>query len=546
MRHLKAIFRHLMAVVAGVGQAGALADPAGQAHGWLQVLSLAVLCSLLLRVSFVRNLQTLNPLEKFMQGAIAGWWFATGWLCATFWWLYISMHTYGGMPGGLAALAVVALAGALAIYYALACGLWVLLMHNLPTHKLWGWGSLAFAALWTLAELMRGQWLTGFPWGAVGYAHVDSWLSGYAPWVGVYGVGALAACLAMAFSATLANWREGVSNKRRFMDRANSLLPVASLSLLMALPWTWTFFQGDWTRSAGTAQVRLLQGNIAQDEKFIPGRGIEDALRWYGQELQDNTTSLVVAPETAIPLLPYRLPAGYWAQLTQRYATNKTQLALVGLPMGSFQTGYSNSVVSLGPAEMHPYRYDKHHLVPFGEFIPPMFQWFLRLMDIPLGDFQRGNLRQPALLWQNQRLAPNICYEDLFGEELAAQFVGSASQAGPNEVAPTVLVNLSNIGWFGNTIAIDQHLNISRMRTLELQRPMLRATNTGATAIIDHQGHVVAQLPRHTRGALIGQFEGRTGLTPYAWWAGHWGLMPLWGLCVWVLAWVLWRRLRNR
>lgn len=546
MRYLKPVFRHLLAVVAGIGQAVALADHSGQAHGWLQGLSLAILCCLLLRVSLAAEHRAVNPFTKFRQGAVAGWWFATGWLCATFWWLYISMHTYGGMPGGLAALAVLTLAGALALYYALACGFWAWLMHKTPRHKLLWSGSLAFAALWTLAELMRGQWLTGFPWGAVGYAHVDGWLSGYAPWMGVYGVGALAAGLAMAFGITLVNWREGASTGMRFMGGATWLLPAASWGFLLVLPWSWTQFQGDWTRSVGSAQVRLLQGNIAQDEKFIPGRGIEDALSWYGQQLQDNTASLVVAPETAIPLLPYRLPAGYWAQLTQRYAANKTQLALVGLPLGSFQAGYSNSVVSLGPAGMPLYRYDKHHLVPFGEFIPPMFQWFLRLMDIPLGDFQRGALRQPVLLWQNQRLASNICYEDLFGEELAAQFVGLASQSGQNEVAPTALVNLSNIGWFGNTVAIDQHLNISRMRSLELQRPMLRATNTGATAIIDHQGHVVAQLPRHTRGALTGQFEGRDGLTPYAWWAGHWGLRPLWALCVLVLTWMLWRRLRNR
>ena len=150
-------------------------------------------------------------------------------------------------------------------------------------------------------------------------------------------------------------------------------------------------------------------------------------------------------------------------------------------------------------------------------------------MHIPLGDFSRGALAQPAWAWAGQRVAANICYEDLFGEELAASFRDPAQ-------APTVLVNLSNIAWFGDTVAIDQHLQISRLRALELGRPMLRATNTGATAAIDHRGVVTHALPRLTRGHLAAEVEGRTGLTPYARWAGRWGLWPVWGLCLAVVA----------
>jgi apolipoprotein N-acyltransferase len=173
-------------------------------------------------------------------------------------------------------------------------------------------------------------------------------------------------------------------------------------------------------------------------------------------------------------------------------------------------------------------------LVPFGEFIPPGFGWFVRMMNIPLGDFRSGDWAQPSVSWQGQRLALNICYEDLFGEELALRFK-------PSEPAPTALVNVSNIAWFGDTLAVDQHLNISRMRAMELGRPMLRATNTGATAIIDHQGRVTAQLPRFTRGSLVGQFEGREGLTPYARWVSVAGLWPLWALCCVVVG-LAWRR----
>jgi apolipoprotein N-acyltransferase len=133
-------------------------------------------------------------------------------------------------------------------------------------------------------------------------------------------------------------------------------------------------------------------------------------------------------------------------------------------------------------------------------------------------------LVQPSWQHAGQRLLPNICYEDLFGEELAASFADPAS-------APTVLVNLSNIAWFGDTSAIDQHLQISRLRAMELGRPMLRATNTGATAVIDHRGVVTHQLPRLTRARLEATVQGRSGLTPFAQWASAWGLWPVWILC---------------
>jgi apolipoprotein N-acyltransferase len=295
------------------------------------------------------------------------------------------------------------------------------------------------------------------------------------------------------------------------------------------------------TPAAGTQptrqlQVALLQGNIPQDEKFEEGTGVPLALEWYGRMLADTPAQLVVAPETAIPLLPQQLPDGYLDELRASFATGD-RAALVGIPLGNLEAGYTNSVMGLKPGDSS-YRYHKHHLVPFGEFIPPLFKWFTRLMNIPLGDFNRGGLGQPSFAWQGERLAPNICYEDLFGEELATRFRDPAT-------APTIFVNLSNIGWFGNTVAIDQHLQISRMRALEFARPMIRATNTGATAIIDRFGRVTQALPRYTRGVLRGAVEGGSGLTPFARWASQFGLLPLWILAAAaaVTAWLP-RRLR--
>jgi apolipoprotein N-acyltransferase len=211
-------------------------------------------------------------------------------------------------------------------------------------------------------------------------------------------------------------------------------------------------------------------------------------------------------------------------------------MALLGLPLGGAGAGYSNSAVAIGPnnepskladAASHNwlYRYDKQHLVPFGEFVPPFFQWFVRMMNMPLGDFGHDRPAPTVLSWQGQRLLPQICYEDLFGEEVAQYFSNAAE-------APTVLVNMSNLAWFGDSTALPQHLAISRIRALEFQRPVIRATNTGATAWVDHKAQLRAALPAFTRGALVLEFEGRQGLTPYAQWTARWGLAPLWILCV--------------
>ena len=429
--------------------------------------------------------------------------FATVALSATFWWLFVAMHTYGGLPAVLAVLAVVALAAALGLYYAAACALWWRLAPKNPRMA-----ALAFAALWTVAELARGTWLTGFGWGAGGYAHVQGPLAFYIPWLGVYGVGALAAWAAMV----LAQGRNGP----RWQWAALAVLVLVSV----AMP------QGPerFSRSHGALTVTVLQGNIAQNEKFEARTGIVQSLEWYRQTLLNAKTQLVVAPETAIPVLPQQLPAQYWNDLRAHFQRNG-QAALVGIPLGDNRLGYTNSVVGFLPESPKVARYDKHHLVPFGEFIPPLFRWFTNLMHIPLGDFNRGAVAQTPFAFAGQRLAPHICYEDLFGEELAQRFTEPTA-------SPTVFVNLSNIGWFGDTVAIDQHLNIARMRAMEFERPFVRATNTGATVVIDHHGQVTYAAARLTQAVLVGEVNGREGLTPYAWWASRFGLWPLWLICL--------------
>ena len=539
------MWRLALSVAAGVVHGFSMAWPAsvlgsglgvaGVSSGFLQCASLGVLAALLLS-------RANQEVHAWRQGALLSALFACSAMVATWGWLYVSMHRYGGLPPWLSALAVLLLAAALSLYFAAAGAVWVALFRRwmlsahlndgrlndrrsaMPEFKRALAGLLLFAALWTLAELCRGQLFTGFPWGAGGYAHLESSLAGYAPWIGVYGIGFLAACLAMGVPLLVSGLMAG-------RTRAWQMLSVGVLMVAVLVPLGLQQAAPEFTQAAGKLKVRLLQGNIPQDEKFIPGQGVQQALSWYAEQLLANSEPLVVTPETAIPVLPQQLSPAYWQVLKDKYAPpNATaqlpvtpQAALVGIPMGGPGVGYSNSVLTLGPADLN-YRYDKHHLVPFGEYVPPFFQWFVRLMNMPLGDFAQDRPPSSVLKWQGQRLLPQICYEDLFGEEVARYF------AKPED-APTVLVNMSNLAWFGDTTALAQHVAISRMRALEFQRPIIRATNTGLTGWVDAQGTVRESLPPFTRGALVIEFEGRSGLTPYAQWTSRWGLAPLWWLC---------------
>lgn len=513
----------LVLLFAGVLQALALAWPfeggiKGDPMGWLQFVGLVVLAAVVDRSHSAR------------QAAWQGWWFAWSWLLVSTWWLFISLHVYGGMHEVLAALAVMLLNAGVALYYALACFVYRWLCRDELSVP---WRALLFAGVWLLAELVRGNLFTGFPWGAIGYAHVEGWARHWAPWVGVYGV-----CALLAFTAM---W-VGAKRQDRFSKPMGRMQSAWVFGAVGALTYAWVAspsqFEDAQTHVRLTAPVRvsLVQGNVPQDLKF--GDGALQSLRDYREALMGSASDLTVLPETALTLMPDQLPPGYWEPLVDRFAKGQ-QAALIGLPLtkDSVTSGerlYTNSAMALLP-QRASYRYDKQHLVPFGEFVPPFFRWFMTLWNVPLGDFGRGETTQPVLSFAGQRIAPNICFEDLFGEEIARNFADEDN-------APTLMVNMSNIAWFGNTVAIDQHLHISRMRAIEMNRPMLRATNTGATAIINAQGVVTHRLPSAVKATLTAEVRGVEGaITPYAQWVSAYGLWPLWLLglaCVMSAGWV--------
>ncbi len=515
----------MSAILFGMLHGWSVASPwSGNAVWWWQLVAMAWLVGKMMRAE--------SPRAAFKTAA----WFSLAWFCSSMWWLYISMHNYGGLPAPLAALAVVALSALLGSFYAVS----VLAFASLRSENNYAninkpfQDALLFAALWLLAELLRATVMTGLPWSASGYAHIDGPLASTAPSIGVYGISALAAFLAALFVLTRSCMLK-VGIVVLLCIKASLMPDLQAKPDKASQPSTLTGQTG--------VTVRLLQGNIPQNEKFDAKTGVITALAWYQEQLlaaQKESVDLVVAPETAIPLLPHQLPPGYWPSIFDAFTKNANSAALIGIPLGSESEGYTNSVLGLS-SNAAPYRYDKQHLVPFGEFIPPLFRWFTDLMNIPLGDFNRGGLAQHSFAHKGERFAVNICYEDLFGEELAQRFANPAT-------APTVFVNISNMGWFGSGMAIDQHLNISRMRAIEFNRPVIRATNTGATAIIDHKGVVTHSLARVTRGALDARVVGQTEMATYAKWTSQYGLQPLWVLAFGLiaLAFLSNRRVKNR
>ena len=478
----------------------------GALHAWALTPWVASLwpplTALLQSCGLILLLVSLTGPVSSLRAALMGWVYGTAWLIGGTGWTYVSLHRYGELPAWLSAVAVLGLSAFLSVYLGWAAWCWA----RWRTGKIWP-DALAWAGLWMLAEVARALIFTGFPWAASGYGLVDVVWAQVAPWLGVYGIGGL---WAFSLAVLVLSWRQ-------------PWFGALALGVFASLVWQPRGNFVAFTQAFGSnLSVTLIQGNVPQDEKFVPELQLP-MLLWYTKQLQAASTDLVVAPETAIPLLPSQLPEGYWDGLRDVYR-QAGRHALVGVPLGSFEDGYTNSVAGLSTRAFESsngfYRYDKHHLVPFGEFIPFGFHWFVAMMNMPLGDFSRGPLVAPSFEVKGQRVAPTVCYEDLYGEEIAARFVNPVQ-------APTMLANVSNLAWFGEDVAIAQHLQIARMRSKEFQIPTVRATNTGATVVIDHAGSVVSHLAPNRRGVLTASVQGMTGVTPYAWWAGRFGLWPL-------------------
>jgi apolipoprotein N-acyltransferase len=411
------------------------------------------------------------------QGLFTGLAFGLGFFLVGVSWVYVSLSVFGGMPWWLAGPAAFLFCTVMALFPALAGWLFKRFSPEAFLRR-----ALLFAALIAAVDWLRGWIFTGFPWLALGYSQAPpSPLAGFAPILGVHGLSLLVALA----GALLLRWRVGIA--------CLVALTLAGFALR----------QVEWTEVDGEPlSVALIQGNVPQEMKFRP-ESFARTLNLYRELIGRHPAQLTLLPETALPAFIDQLPPDYLEELRALAARRGGDLVLGTLTRDGER--YFNSAASLGASP--PQHYSKSHLVPFGEFIPPGFAWFMAYANIPMSSFARGPAGQPPLAVGGRTVAVNICYEDVFGEEI----IGALPAAG-------ILANLSNTAWFGDSLAQPQHLQIARMRAAETGRPMLRATNTGMTAIIAADGSVQAALPPFTTGVLEGEVTARRGLTPYVRW----------------------------
>ena len=471
----------------------------------LPLITLAALAVLLLRAGSTRS------------AVATGFSFGLGLLVTGTSWVYVSLHDYGGMPMPIAALSTLVFCAIYATCPAIASGL----LYRLRTPaglKL----VLLFPALWALSDWARGWLFTGFPWLALGYSQAPGGpLGGYAPVLGVYGVSLVTAmtagCIALIYRR-VANAIE-THRKETGQRHTHAATPVRRAlaagggpAVLAAVILGSGIALGtvEWTRAfgEGPVPVTLVQGNIPQEMKWRPEKARETLIR-YLDLARASTSRLIVLPETALPMFDINLPAGYLDALGD-HARSVGGDILTGIPEYAGTGEFYNSVISRGTSPPQTYR--KVHLVPFGDYFPLRWAlgWFMSMLDIPMSDFSRGNVNQRPLAVAGQKVAINICYEDVFGEEIIRQLPEA-----------TILANFTNDAWWGRSLASRQHLQISQMRAMETGRSMLRATNTGVTAVIDHRGRVRDIAPEFETTVIDTQVWGRSGTTPYIRWGNY-------------------------
>jgi len=466
------------------GAAGAVVvlgfAPFGQ--GWLVPLALAALFHLWRQA---------DP----AQAARLGWAFGCGLYGFGLFWLRHSMIVYGGMPMLLAALLSLLFAAALALLPALAG--WLVGRGLAAGRQPWRLLLLAPAA-WTAGEWLRGWILSGFPWLQLGYSQIDLPLVGFAPVLGVLGVTWLTALSAVTLVFGRSRWI--------------LLLPVLWLA-------GWVLSQQQWSEPGSRElRVALVQGNVAQGVKWRPETLRQSLERYLKHTLAHPEAELVIWPETAVTAFADQLQTQYLDPLQQKLQQRGQQLVL-GIPMRDGEGGYFNAMLAIGAGEGG--HYYKRHLVPFGEYVPlrPLLAPLVAMLAIPLDDFSVGDLSQaPVLHLAGVPVGISICYEDLFGEEIRLALPEAQ-----------LLLNASNDAWFGESLAPHQHLEIARMRAVETARPLLRATNTGISAVIGERGEVMATSAQFAEQVLSAEVQPHSGLTPYVRF-GAWPSLILLGL----------------
>ncbi|MFO1371161.1 MAG: apolipoprotein N-acyltransferase [Candidatus Competibacteraceae bacterium] len=410
-------------------------------------------------------------------------------------WIYISLHDYGNAPAPFAALATFLVVLLMALYPTVAG--WVVTRWGPPPGPA-RW-LLVIPALWTLLDWCRSWLFSGFPWLALGYSQTDAPLGDLAPYLGIFGVGWMVLVSA------------GLLRTLRYARHWRARLGWTGLLAALWLS-AWGLGRIQWVEPAGAPlRIAIVQGNIAQEQKWRPSTLDETLHRYVQLSLPEHGhQDVIIWPETAIPLL-YDEVQPFITALSEKARQDGVDY-LIGIPTGSRDTQiFHNSIISIGRT---PGFYHKRRLLVFGEYLPlrTLFMFFRDWVTIPMADFTPGDRDQPLLRTAGQPVGVSICFEAVFGSEIRLALPEA-----------TWLVNVSNDAWFKDSTAPHQHLQIARMRALEVGRYMARATNTGISAIIDNHGRIITHGAQFQAEVIRGEVQPLRGLTPYA----RFGDMPV-------------------
>jgi len=429
--------------------------------------------------------------------------FAFGWFASGISWVHVSIDQFGGLPLAISIGLMLLLSLYLAIFPAFSAYLAARFSKG-KVLNLW-----LLPSFWLLGEYLRAMVLTGFPWLSLGYSQIDSPLSVYAPVIGEVGITALVLLINVFFVYIITTIKQ---------HQASKLIP--SITLLILLTGIGAFFsQINWVKLTDkTVKVALIQGNIPQAIKWDPEQEWPTMLKYLDLSRINYDADIIVWPESAVPALEPTVQ-DYLTRVNRSALLNKSAI-ITGIQNYNFETKqYFNGLIVLGKKHLddeqgyfynQSNRYSKHHLLPIGEFVP--FQVLLRplapLFNLPQSSFSRGNYSQKNLIAKEFNLLPLLCFEIAFPHQLAANLTNSTD----------LLLTVSNDAWFGDSHGPHQHMEIARMRALEFGRPLLRSTNNGITAVVDHKGDFIARIPQFEESVLKADVPLVTGSTPYSQW----------------------------